>query len=256
LANKGILPLSTVNPYVSGNLFLAREAELSAYLHNFLKIRGGPAAVEIEEPTLGSPRILMFYPSQRETYAAEIVEQGTTRQWIISGPYAIERKDYRELAGLEASMVGEPVFVIHGKQVKFKFEAASQPSPRVIEPALPPVPLPTPAPKPRPKQKAPDESVVITKKGAAATEFRPLNSDQQAIQLSLGFAERAENGDLIHTVVADEKLPTIAQWYTGSADNATVIAELNGAKITDTLTPGARIRVPFRLVRNPKILKP
>lgn len=256
LANKGILPLSTANPYVSGNLFIAREAEMSPYLHNFLKIRGGPAAVEIIEPTLGSPRVLMFYPQQRETYAADIVEQNNTRQWVISGPYAIERRDYRELAGMETSLVGEPVFVIHGKQTRFKFETPQPQVNKVLQPVLPLPPPATPTPKPRPRVKSGDETVVISKKGTAPTEFRPLNSDQQAIQLSLGFAERAENGDVMHTVVSTENLAAIAQWYTGSADNATVVAEANGAKITDALTPGARIRVPFRLVRNPKLFKP
>lgn len=257
LANQGMLPLSTSNPYVAGNLFLAREAELSPFLYNFLKLRGGPTAVEIIEPTLGASRVLMYYPRDREVYAADIVESKTSRNWMIKGPYQIERKDYRELATLENSLQGEPVFVIRGKQQRFKFET-NQTKARTIEPALPAIPLPTPTPKPKrvvAKPKESEEGLVISKHGNNPTEFKPLNSDQQAIQMSLGYAERADNGDVIHTVVGGENLASIAKWYTNSSDNATSLAEANGIKIGDTLSAGARIRIPLKLIKNIKQMK-
>ncbi|MBX7144441.1 MAG: hypothetical protein K1X79_08335 [Oligoflexia bacterium] len=258
LANQGMLPLSTSNPYVAGNLFLAREAELSPFLYNFLKIRGGPTAVEIIEPNLGESRVIMYYPRDRQVYTADIVETKTTRNWMIKGPYQIERKDYRELATLENSMQGEPVFVIRGKQQRFKFETPNQET-KIIQPSLPAVPLPTPTPKPKrhiSKPKEEEDTIVISKRGNSPTEFRPLNSDQQAIQMSLGYAERAENGDVIHTVIGGENLAAIAKWYTGTADNATGLAEANGIKVGDTLTSGARIRVPLKLVKNTRQMKP
>lgn len=253
LANQGILPLSTTNAYVGSNLFIANEAQRSPYLYNFLKGKGGPAAIEIIEPQFGSARVLMFYPRDREVYAADIQEGEFTRQWIIRGPYGIERKDYRKLASLEGSLNGEPLFFIRGKLERFRFQAQPEAPHEILQPIIP-----TPAPKATPKKKVVKKSkdaVVITKKADQPTEFHPLNSDQQAIQMSLGFAERASNGDVIHTVKSDtETLQSIAQWYTGSAEHADALAKANALGAKDPLALGTRVSVPSALVRNFKIM--
>jgi hypothetical protein len=119
-----------------------------------------------------------------------------------------------------------------------------------------PPPAPTAAPKPKSKGKK-GEGVVISKKGNQPTEFHPLNSDQQAIQMSLGFAERGSNGDLIHTVKGEhETFSTIAQWYTGSANNAAELAKVNALGVNDPLALETRITVPLKLVRNFKVMAP
>lgn len=248
LANQGVLPLSTTNAYVGSNLFLAREAERSPYLYNFLKGKGGPTAIEIVEPQFGPARVLMFYPRDRETYAADIVEKDFMRQWIIRGPYAIQRKDYRRLASLDAAMNGEPVFFIRGKLERFRFEPPPT-STQILEPIIP-TPKPTPKPKAKPKAKK-SASVITAKPTESPAIFRPLNTDQQAIQMSLGFAERAPSGDVVHTVqTQDETLKTIAQWYTGSAENAAELAKVNSLGPSDPLALGTRITVPLALVKN------
>ncbi len=254
LANQGLLPLSTSNAYVGSNIFIASEAQRSPYLYNFLKQRGGPTAIEILQPQFGTARVMMFYPREREVYAADIMENENSRQWIIRGPYAIQRKDYRQLAALESSMNGEPLFFIRGKIERFRFRPEVEAPIHVIEPVVP-VATPTPTPKKKVVKKITGSSEVISKKGNQPTEFRPLNSDQQAIQMSLGFAERAPNGDVIHTVRSDsETLRSIAKWYTGNEQNVAELVKLNSLGASDPLALGTRITIPLGLVRNFKSL--
>ena len=73
--------------------------------------------------------------------------------------------------------------------------------------------------------------------------------------MAKGFAERADNGDIIHTVKGEsETLGLIAKWYAGSAAKATEIANMNGLAEGGTLTPGARIRVPLNLIKQFKAM--
>lgn len=255
LANQGILPLSTTNAYVGSNLFIANEAQRSPYLYNFLKGKGGPMAIEILQPQFGPARVLMFYPREREVFVADIMEKEYSRQWIIRGPYAIQRKEYRQLAALESAMNGEPIFFIRGKVERFRFQPTHEEQTSILEPVVPPPP-PTPKPKAKPKKKATaSQKEIITKHGEQPTEFRPLNTDQQAIQMSLGFAERAPNGDVVHTVSSnDQTLQTIAAWYTGSSENAGELAKVNSLGASDPLASGTRIVVPLGLVKNFKAM--
>lgn len=250
LADQGILPLSTENPHLGSNLFLAQEAERSSYLLNFLKGRGGPTAIEIMTRGYSTPRLLMFYPLKKEVFFADLAEKGTRQQWIVRGPFQMEREDYRDLAGMQTSMAGEPVFLIWGKETRFRF-------PNKIEPAevLRPI-IPTPVPTLPPKKKTRPQAPIITdpftnKKG----EFQPLNSDQQAISMSQGFAERADNGDVIHSVKADsETFALVSRWYTGTPGNASALAGANGLTIETPLVFGMRVRIPQKLVRQFKAM--
>ncbi len=261
LANRGILPLSTSDPYLGSNIFIANEMERSPYLHNFLRTKGGPMAIEVTQELGEFPHMVMFYPGRREVYAAERLprkipgQEKLVTDWVIRGPYAIERKDFRELAGMDLAMNGEPLFIFRGKELRFNVDAApSKSSNNVTAIVLPPTPPPTPSPKPTPAKKKKAPTVVVkTEPTPDIANFKPLNSDQQAINMSKGFAERAENGDVIHTVKGDlESLAIIAKWYTGSAANASEIAKVN-TLVSDLIIPvGTRIRVPVKLLKTLK----
>jgi hypothetical protein len=250
LANTGVLPLSTNNPYVGANLYLSDELARSPYLRNFLKGRGAPTAIEVIQDSFNPTRVLMFYPSDREVYAADIVEQKDTHQWIIKGPYGIERRDYRSLAALDGSLHGDPVLIDGGRPVRFR--RPGTPAPEVLKPRVPtptPTPVPTKKPVKRPSIKTPTEQLPDPK------AFKPLNTDQQALAMSQGFAERADNGDIIHTVGGDtETITTITAWYTGSTTQAKPIADLNGTNPTDPLPRGKRIRIPIAHLKNLKAM--
>jgi len=258
LANSGVLPLSTNNPYVGANLFISSEFERSPFLLNFLKGRGGPTAIEIIEDTFGPTRVIMYYPGEREVYAADIIdERGRGRQWVIKGPYAIERQDFRALAELQNSLHGEPVFLLNGRPHRFRFQRADQPVTEIVHPRVPP-PAPTPQATPKPKPKAKPITAPSTPGTPAPTpskEFKPLNSDQRAILLSQGFADRADNGDVIHEVKGTKETPEmIAKWYTGSAANAKAVADANTVTPDAVLATGRKVFVPVKLVKNFKAM--
>lgn len=261
LSNQGILALSTSNPYLGTNLFLAHELERSSYLYRFFEGRGAPTAIEVLEKGFSTPRLLLFYPKDREAYAGDLYHTETQHQWIIRGPFQIEREDYRKLARLETAMVGEPVFAIWGKPHRFRFQSSSHP----VIAMKPSVPAParirkTPKVKkgsgkteakanPEEKKKKDDELPFDLK------DFYRLNTDQKALLLSQGYAPRAENGDLLHTVrTEDEDLKMIAKWYTGSPGNAGKIAKANELDDSAPLTVGLQIRVPDSMVKQSKAM--
>jgi hypothetical protein len=196
----------------------------------------------------------MYYPRSREVYAADIQAEGENRQWVVRGPFAIERPDFKQLLKLETTLIGEPVFVIWGKEKRFRFEAA-EPQ-RVIIPVV----APTPTPKPKPKtivhvQAPTTASASPTKTPFDPRQFRPLNTDQQALMMAQGYAERTETGDVIHSVGSDaETLASIAEWYTKKKEVAAELAELNGIPAGKPLTIGQRIRIPLAKVTNFKRL--
>ncbi len=251
LANQGQLALSTSNPYLGANLFLSKELEHSGYLYNFFQGRGAPTAIEIEDDSSAPTRVIMYYPLTKEVYIADLHIVGETiesREWVVRGPYAVSRKDYKNLQAMQLAMNGEPVFEIAGKLHRFRFDR--QESPREVKP-LPP-PMPTPRPTPRQKKK-----VVYQSDGEDGSiravdpkNWKPLNTDQQALMLAKGFAERAANGDVIHTVrQPGETIALIAKWYTGTGKTANELATLNGAAVEGALQVGRRISVPLGLVK-------
>lgn len=289
LANQGILPLSTSNSAVGANMFLAHELERSSLLFQFFKGRGAPIAIEIIENGVTPPQILMYYPKTYEVYTAERQIEGLRTQWIIRGPYKIDRDDYRRLQRTNLAMNGEPLFQIYGKPYTFGYgpSGMGESSVAKLEPLVPeirrnPTPVPTliklPETKPETQQSVHTDTVDSqhgdahpAQNSSSHTEpkatpapvkpkipevqkpkqkFVPLNSDQQAINMSKGFAERADNGDVIHTVsTAHESLDGIATWYTDLESNAEALAHANNMAVTDKLHEGMRIRVPLELVK-------
>ncbi|MCB0319024.1 MAG: hypothetical protein KDD56_09730 [Bdellovibrionales bacterium] len=265
LANQGMLPLSANNPYLGSNLFLADELSQSTYLFNFFRHRGAPTAIElIDRGTIDPVKMLLFYPRQKEVYTADrqefqaFADGPIQSEWVVRGPYPIDRRDYSALAGLESSFNAEPKFIIHGKPYQFRFYQ-EQVARQVIKPVAPPPPPPQPvrkASKPAKKNvvkaQIPIESAGLPKD---PKEFRPMNSDQLALYMSQGYAERDANGDLIHTVTKDSQtLTEIAKWYTGSAENAESIQKQNSLDSNNTPPLGTRVRIPKDLVKEFKQL--
>ncbi len=253
LSNQGILALSGTNPYLGSNLLISKEAEKSSYFFNFLVGRGAPVGLEVRSNTLRSESLHLYYPKELEFYIAELDTHTKPPEWIVRGPYAINREQYRELNRMKESMDVEPVFMIWGKPYRF---SAKHDHPKVKVLQAPPLPTPKPTIKPRVK---PKPQTGETAESSAPTqvinplEFKPLNTDQQAIAISKGFAERADNGDLIHTVkLENETIERIAKWYTGTDHNGKELITTNGLSEDPLLLPGQRIRVPLKLIKQLK----
>lgn len=275
LIDQGLLPVSTTNPYLGANLFLSGEAQRSGYLLNFLKGRGGPVAIELESSNFGGTTLLMYYPKDREVYQADLqpIHRGNVvmTEWLVRGPYAIERRDYRELNRLDGSLVGEPVFIIRGKPTKFSQQIAlaqENEKRRDIdvgagnrlsaasagEPVIVPV---VPTPKPKKKEiirKAKEHLEAAGEVAPKPTEpARPLNSDQQALRLAQGLIELSPSGDGVHIVISEKQtLKALAAWYTGDEKNASAIAEASGLEAGKEPSLASRVMIPKRMLKNEK----
>ena len=255
LSNQGILPLSSSNAYLGTNLYLAKQAELSEVLYRFLDSRGAPTAIQLIDKSFASPRLLLFYPEVQEAYAAELEKDRQSYQWIVRGPFAIKRNDYSQLVRIQGGLSGPPLFVINGNQMRFKVDRE-----KWEKSLIPPTPTftiaptataliikPTPRPRPAVIRSTPTPAGLVP----SITDFKPLNTDQQALMMAKGYAERADNGDVIHTVKSDrESVADIAKWYTGNAANTAAINEANGLADEKELLQNQRIRVPLKLLKN------
>lgn len=250
LLNKGMLPLSPDNGYVGSNLFLSQEFSKSTHLFNFLKARGAPLAIQLNASRFGSPELSMYYPMDKEYYIADLVKDDLTYQWITRGPFRIERKDYREISR-STSDLGEPLFVYRGQPFQFKKKPEPTPTPTIA-------PSPTATPKPKKKKIATSSTPVITGPAATPTPdvWKPLNADQQALLMSQGFAERAQNGDVIHTITSDgQTIEKISEWYTGNASNASAIRQANALSADGAPKIGTRIQIPLSMIKQYRVLR-
>lgn len=250
LLNQGIVPVSGENPYNGANLFLAKEMEQSAYLYDFVKNQGAPQAIELT----GDPDDLqahLFYSGTMQEYLAKPAPRRTSlndgrQEWIIIGPYAVDREHYRELDQMTDN---GGTFEVHGRREFFGKKLA-----RPGDEALLPVFIPTPTPKPVHKKKHGGRARAV--QTPQPTPSGPANFDQQSLAEAKHHAHRNAQGDLEHTVKAPtETLQSITKWYTGSDANVKSVAEKNGMPPDAKLKPGAKVVIPNGVVINPNEMK-
>ena len=263
LADKGVLPLSPSDAFLGANIFLAREMESDPYLYNFVKDRGAPTAIEIDTKSSSAGRLLMYYGRENALYIAQPIVNDRLRQWIVRGPYQIHWKDGRNIRRLAQIAPGDPVLFIQGRYERFGGARSEEPQ-RVVPVFVPVKPAATPRPKRRATQHAPvikgpaalaQATPAPAASGMDPKEFHKLNTDQRALLISQGYAPRAENGDIVHTVKSEgENLDLISRWYTSSDKHKGEIASVNGIAADAPLPLGKQIRVPLGLVRQDKAM--
>ncbi|NLF25695.1 MAG: hypothetical protein GX589_08590 [Deltaproteobacteria bacterium] len=255
------MPLSDSDALMGANLFMSKEMEKSSYLYSFIKTRGAPTAIELAQASMGTTRLIMFYAREQEVYTASPTERETGRQWVVRGPYQIDWRDNRQIQRVQKAMQDEPVFNLWGKTQRFATRHRYQPE-KIVQPVLPPLPPPARtrrAPTRRAAPKRPVSAKVVATATPAPTQdpaqFRPSNIDQKALLMAQGFAERAENGDLIHTVKTEnQSLDKITKWYTGSDKNVAEVAQFNGTTPEKKIVVGERIHIPLNLIREFKAM--
>ncbi|MEN9846394.1 MAG: hypothetical protein RIS36_1541 [Pseudomonadota bacterium] len=251
LLNQGIMPVSEENAFMGANLFLAREMEQSVYLYNFMKERGAPQGIELKGDSEVDVEAHFYYTAGPEEYLAKPApeprfnrNQNTRREWIIIGPFAVDKERYREIQQLAQTNGGS--FEIFGRR-----EFLGQHSSPGTQVALRPVFVPTAIPPKKhvvKKKPSVDTSAPFTSNGK-----EPMNFDQQALKEAKDLAPRDSHGDVVHTVASKtETLQSISQWYTSKSTSAAELAKKNGLPEDAKLSPGAKIIVPKNLITNPK----
>ncbi len=182
VTEKGFLPVSGTNPFMGANLFLAHEMEESNYLYNFLRKEGSPRAIRVSGHTPSSSLLELYYVNQLTLYRAtpQIDLVLGTREWMIEGPYPIDRQTYQKVHPLKGDSRGG-LFEIFGKRELL--DGHFHPSPtRAISPVFVPTPKPPKrkASKRVKKKTIPQEKLEATSSSAQITGT-PTNFDQQAL---------------------------------------------------------------------------
>lgn len=257
LHDQGLIPVSRDNPYVGSNLYLATEMEQSAYLFNFFKENGVPQAIELLGSSENSAELRMLYSGKNQMFQAAPVRHSNpnTTEWVIRGPYNLDKSDYRQVSQLSAQPAAQ--FELWGRrEIVGGVEVIAEQ--RVILPAF----VPTPKPKAKPAAKKQTEQAKAPSgdgpaiSGVYSASQPELTLDQLALLESKEHAERSPNGDLIHIVhAATETLAQIANWYAGSGEHAKKIADKNSLPVDAKLEPGVRIFIQSELVINPRAMK-
>lgn len=268
IANQGILALSPENAYLGSNRFLATEIEQDPILLSFFRSRGGPQAIQLIQNGQDKLELVLYYSEPSESYVAErdISEQvsGLSYNWVVRGPFPFSRHEFKLISGLMPdSAKQEPIFLLFGNEQKLKPTHAETPTnSKIIVTAQ--IPKTPPAPKPRIVYR--DRPVEEDKKShspsghsspsvSAINPARPMNSDQIALAMARGYAERTLVGDIVHTIRSEpESLEAIARWYTGDASSLAKILESNKRTAEQELKPGERITIPAALVKNDKLM--
>ncbi len=116
LSEQGLLSVSSDNPFVGANIFLASEMEESRYLYNFVKEKGAPQAIELSGRDIADCEMKLFYSGRQEMYSAvpQFDRSLGTKEWIVRGPYALDRSSYRQVSSLVAGQGG--VFQVFGRR--------------------------------------------------------------------------------------------------------------------------------------------
>ena len=182
VTEKGVLPISKTNPFMGANIFLAHEMEESNYLYNILRKEGAPQAIKVSGRTPSSSLLELYYVERLMLYraSAQLDLVLGTREWMIEGPYPIDRQTYQQVHTLQGEGVGG-LFEIFGKRELLDGHSHSSPT-RVIKPVF----IPTPKPPTRKTFKRVKGKKHPPKKTEAAsstphTTGTPMNYDQQAL---------------------------------------------------------------------------
>lgn len=180
VADKGVLPVSKTNPFMGANVFLAHEMEESNYLYNFLRKEGSPQAIRVTGRSLQSSTLELFYVNRYEMYRATSQPDLVLgiREWMVQGPFVIDRTTYQKLQGLQQTVGG--VFQIFGKREILDGRLHTKPI-RTIQPVF--VPTPKPKKRFRTPRKATEKQAVSSTSPVATplTLENPTNFDQQAL---------------------------------------------------------------------------
>ncbi len=269
LANSGPLLLNRDNPYIAANMFLANEVSLSPMMDGFIKHRGAPDAVQIDDHWLRPLRIYFFYLSDQEAYLFEDAEQG----WIIRGPQNIPDNVMSKFDGVE---IPPKSTAVQEKNLSLKPAAELKPvqSTSLASNNTPPLQLKTsqrqsskPAETPKPEaisagisatevSETEDPHVLLRK---PKDKKKTLDNSSEAVSTSTERTPSATSAkalgeafpnDIIHQVsYPKETLRMISRWYTDTPRNAGRIARINGIENPDSLKIGQEVRVPGYLLK-------
>jgi hypothetical protein len=242
LANRGPQALSPTNPFLSTNLFIAKEMKNSEVFRGFIRYKGTPDAVEVRKSYFKPIRVYLFYLSDGEAF---LLEQASD-DWLVRGPDKIPAQLMSAFFNMTPAGPNAPLALDGEGPVFAAGEATSPVRPAYVDPA----------PEVKSLRKVPTRDEVIAQN--TKPKRPPVKAERTAtatIEEDLGTVKESSSGDLIHRVTFNgETLRMIAKWYTGDINNTGRIARINGIERPDVLTIDQSIRIPRYLLKTTRPL--
>lgn len=252
LKNEGPLLLSTANPYVAPNLFLAQERKSNPVIAGFMKIAGTPEAIEIKKGFLGSTELFFYYLKSKESYSFKEADGN----WLITGPtpvppyVLVKFLDNRDTPTKPLLLDEPPLDTENKKEQEKKQDDKLLPHlhevPKAVEKVI--------------ELKSENEDTAPTEELSAADRFAEMEQTDQAVEeaseeLEEQTASESNSGDIVHVVkYPGETLRMLASWYTDRPDNAGRIARINSIRNPNLLMIGQKIRIPRYLLKTSKVM--
>lgn len=109
IRNKGLVLLSDVNPYLSGNRFLSELAGKNELISEFLTERGIPKVIEINTSIFDSDEVLLYFPLEREHFQFKFNEK---KKLEIFGPFRTKGTIIAKLLNLTKDSRSEPKLLV------------------------------------------------------------------------------------------------------------------------------------------------
>jgi hypothetical protein len=235
LKNRGIVPLSTVNPYIAGNALINKEMDRSPELKGFIQHSGAPSAIRVEQGIFSPLYIELYYPAKSEYYSAE----ENNGIWLLNGPYHIDKDTLLEI---------KKISIITGGTGKIELPlpaATIVPELPTAIPSARPVPLTFATPSVTPLQANTAQPALSVVGGI----------ESLASQFGRSQAEITPKGDVVHYVSnPGETVVMLARWYTFDAGNQQRIMRINHLENKQILSIGDSVVIPSYLVKNKNIL--
>jgi hypothetical protein len=248
LKNRGAVPLSSTNPFLAGNILLAKEMDRSEDLNGFIKNRGTPQALEVSKSWSGPATIQLYYLDRNEYYSAE--ESGSN--WIINGPSKIPTKGVELLQSL--TEFGQKPAALELKELNADSSSSTQMPEGPHSEVVPQLIIPEDS---TPKtEESFNNSPLLNPSSQPSISEDPVVEHVKAIKDDIAEeAEVSPRGDIVHHVnYSGETLSMISRWYTLDVRNTGRIARINALNNPSKLNMGDTIIIPSYLVKNKKYL--
>jgi hypothetical protein len=254
LKNRGAVPLSSTNPFLAGNILLAKEMDRSNDLNGFIKSRGTPQALEVSKSWSGPATIQLYYLDRNEYYTAE--ESGSN--WIINGPSRIPPKGVDLLQTL-TEFGQKPAALELNKSdaassTPEQYTSGNSSSIELAEPAS--LNILENLPSSSDNRSTLEELVSSPPATPPSISNDPVVDRINEIRESVAEdAEVSPRGDIVHHVsYSGETLSILSRWYTLDVRNTGRIARINALNNPSQLNLGDTIIIPSYLVKNNKYL--
>ncbi len=247
LKNRGPVALSSENPYLAGNVIVAKEMQSSPELKGFVDFHGAPRAIEVTGEFLGPTLLYFFYPENHEQF--ELESSDTT--WIIRGPSIIPREKMKEVEALTKNIAGKPKLVTDANLL-----SSAKTTKKEAESSAPIVAATETEPETESSTQGFRSPISPEEPRFADAASSGVSKEQKALaelvkQIGSHPAEVTPKGDVVHYVTyPGETLSMIARWYTYERASAPKLARINKLANANKLAIGDTIVIPTYLLKN------